>query len=62
MLKTPEAVFGVSEIAPRLSISLKTLANCVSQHRVDKKEFSLKPGVNVQDAELARLKKENALL
>ena len=45
-----------------LSISVKTLANCVTQYRLDKQEFALKPGVSEQDAELARLKKENALL
>ena len=41
---------------------MKTLANCVTQYRQNKHEFALKPGVSEQDAELARLKKENALL
>ncbi len=41
---------------------MKTLANFVTQYRQDKHEFALKPGVSEQDAELARLKKENALL
>ena len=54
--------FGVTETARRLSISVKTLANWVTQYRQDKHEFALKPGVSEQDAELARLKKENALL
>lgn len=54
--------FGVTETARRLSISLKILANCVAQYRLDKQGFALKPGVSEQDAELARLKKENALL
>ena len=54
--------FGVTETARRLSISVKTLANWVTQYRLDKQEFALKPGVSEQDAELTRLKKENALL
>jgi transposase len=54
--------FGVAETARRLSVSVKTLANWVTQYRLDKQEFALKPGVSEQDAELARLKKENALL
>ena len=41
---------------------MKNLANFVTQYRQDKHEFALKPGVSEQDAELARLKKENALL
>ncbi len=41
---------------------MKTLANWVAQYRQDKQGFALKPGVSEQDAELARLKKENALL
>ena len=53
--------FGVTETARRLSISVKTLANWVTQYRLDKQEFALKPSVSEQDAELARLKKENAL-
>ena len=44
------------------SVPMKTLANWVTQYRLDKHEFALKPGVSEQDAELARLKKENALL
>ena len=54
--------FGVSEAARRLSIPMKTLANWVSQYRQDKQGFTAKPGVSEQDAELARLKKENAQL
>ena len=54
--------FGVTETARRLSVPMKTLANWVTQYRLDKHEFGLKPGVSEQDAELARLKKENALL
>ncbi len=54
--------FGVTETARRLSIPMKTLANWVAQYRRDKQGFASKPGVNAQDAELARLKKENAPL
>lgn len=54
--------FGVSKTARRLSISLKTLANFATYYRRDKQGFALKPGVSEQDAELVRLKKENALL
>ncbi len=54
--------FGVTETARRLSIPMKTLANWVTQYRQDKQGFEAKPGANGQDAELARLKKENALL
>ena len=57
---TIEDGFGVAETARRLSISMKTLANWVTQYRLDKHKFALKPGVSEQDAELARLKKENA--
>jgi transposase len=54
--------FGVSETARRLSIPMKTLANWTAQYRQDKQGFATKPGVSEQDAEIARLKKENALL
>ena len=54
--------FGVTETVRKLSIPMKTLADCVTQYRQNKHEFALKPGVSEQDAELARLKKENALL
>ena len=54
--------FGVTETACRLPIPMKTLTNLVTQCRQDKQGFALKPGVSEQDAELARLKKENALL
>lgn len=54
--------FGVTKTSRRLSIPMKTLANWVTHYRQDKHEFALKPGVNEQDAELALLKKENALL
>jgi transposase len=54
--------FGVSETARRLSIPMKTLANWVAQYRQDKQGFAAKPGVSEQDAEIARLKKENILL
>ncbi len=54
--------FGVTETARRLSIPMKTLANWVARYRQDKQGFASKPGVSEQDAELARLKKENAML
>ncbi len=54
--------FGVTETARGLSIPMKTLANWIAQYRQDKQGFASKPGVNAQDAELARLTKENALL
>jgi transposase len=57
-----EDKFGVSETARRLSIPMKTLANWVAQYRQDKQGFTAKPGVSEQEAELARLKKENVLL
>ena len=57
-----EEGFGVSETARRLSIPMKTLANWVAQYRQDKQGFSGKPSVSEHDAEMARLKKENALL
>lgn len=55
-----EGGFGVSETARRLYMSVKTLANLVTHYQRDKQGFALKPGVSEQDAELARLKKENA--
>ena len=54
--------FGVTETARILSIYLKKSANFVTQHQLDKQEFALKPGENEQDAELARLKRENVLV
>ena len=36
--------FGVTETARRLSVPMKTLANWVTQYRLDKHEFALKPG------------------
>jgi transposase len=57
-----EDSFGVTETARRLSIPMKTLANWLAQYRQDKQGFAAKPGVSEQDAELARLKKENTLL
>lgn len=57
-----EEGFGVSETARRLSIPMNTLANWVAAYRQDKQKFVAKPGVSEQDAELARLRKENALL
>lgn len=57
-----EEDFGVSETARRLSLPMKTLANWVAQYRQDKEAFAAKPGVSEQEAELARLKKENAIL
>ena len=53
---------GVSETARRLSIPMKTLANWVAQYRQDQQGFAAKPGVSEQEAELSRLKKENAQL
>ena len=53
---------GVTETARRLSIPAKTLANWVALYRQDAQEFATGPGVNEQEAELARLKKENAVL
>lgn len=57
-----EENFGVSEAARRLSLPMKTLANWVAQYRQDKEGFAAKLGASEQEAELARLKKENALL
>ena len=57
-----EGGFGVSETARRLSIPMKTLANWVAQYLQDKQGFAAKPGVSEHDAEMARLKKEYALL
>jgi transposase len=54
--------FGVSEASRRLSLCSKTLSNWVKQYRQDEQVFLAKPGVSGHDAELARLKKENALL
>jgi transposase len=62
MTMAVEDGFGVSETARRLSIPMKTLANWVAQYRQDKQGFVTKPGVSEQDAEIARLKKENVLL
>ena len=57
-----EEGLGLSETARRLSIPVKTLTNWVRHYRQGKQEFTAKPGISEQDAELARLKKENALL
>ena len=57
-----EDCFGVTETARGLSIPEKTLANWIAQYRQDKQGFAAKPGVSEHEAELARLKKENALL
>jgi transposase len=54
--------FGVSETARRLSIPLNTSANWVAQCRQDKQGFAAKPGVGEQQAEPARLRKENVQL
>ena len=54
--------FGVAEAARRLSLCSKTLSNWVKQYRQDEQGFLSKPGVSEQDAELARLRRENALL
>jgi transposase len=54
--------FGVTETARRLSIPAKTLANWVARYRQDKDSFTAKPGASEPQAELARLKRENALL
>ncbi len=53
---------GVAETARRLSVPLKTLANWVARYRDDAQVFTAKPGVSEAEAELARLKKENAQL
>ena len=53
---------GVAETARRLSIPAKSLANWVAQYRQDQQRFASKPGISEQEAELARLKKENAQL
>ena len=54
--------FGVTGTAPMLSIYFKTLENFITRCRLNKQEFTLKPAMSEQDAQLARLKKENVLL
>jgi transposase len=53
---------GVAETARRLSISSKSLARWVAGYRQDEQIFTAKPGISEAEAELARLKKENAQL
>ena len=54
--------FGVTEAARRLSLCSKTLSNWVKQYQQKGQDFLSKPGVSEQGAELARLRRENALL
>ena len=54
--------FGVTGTAPMLYIYFKTLENFITRCRLNKQEFTLKPAMSEQDAELARQKKENVLL
>ena len=53
---------GISETARRLEVSVKTVANWVVQYRNDATAFAAKAGPSEQEAELARLRKENAML
>jgi transposase len=54
--------FGVAEAARRLELCSKTLSNWVKQYQQDAQGFLAKPGASEQGVELARLRKENALL
>ena len=53
---------GIAETARRLSVSAKTLANWVKQFRSGSSPTSRRVEVSAPEAELSRLRKENAQL
>lgn len=53
---------GTAEVARRLSLSPKTLANWIHAYRNDAKKFRSSSAVSEEVSEMSRLRRENALL